>query len=76
MLCKCFQVLQAGFRRIAAMMAQGGAAPIQALTFPFADVTAALRQFSHARHIGKIVVRLPPTAEPAACEQVLMFPRY
>lgn len=64
------QVLQAAFQRVAVMMAQGQAAPIQALTFPFADVTTALRQFSHTRHIGKVVTWLPPAAEPASGEQV------
>lgn len=53
------------------MMAGGQAAPIQALAFPFAEVTTALRQFSHARHIGKIVTRLPLAVEPASGQQVV-----
>ncbi len=65
------QVLQAAFTRVAGMLAAAQAAPIQALAYPFADVTTALRQFSHARHVGKIVTRLPPAAEPPSGEQVM-----
>ena len=64
------QVLQASFMRVAAMMAAAKAAPIQALTFPFSFVLPALRQFAHAKHVGKIVTEMPPTSQPPTGEQV------
>ena len=57
------QVLQAAFRQLAAMLAARTVAPLPALVHDFADFAAALREFSHARHVGKIVVRVPPPVE-------------
>ena len=56
------QVLQTAFRQLAGMLAAGTVAPLPAQVHAFADITQALRQFSHARHVGKIVVKGPPAA--------------
>lgn len=45
------------------MLACRAVQPLQSLVFDFADMKTALRQFSHARHIGKIVVRVPLPAQ-------------
>lgn len=55
------------------MMAAAKAAPIQALTFPFSSVLPALRQFAHAKHVGKIVTEMPPASQPPTGEQVGAF---
>ena len=73
--CHCPQVLQAAFLDIARIMATARAAPIQALAFPLSDVATALRQFLHARHIGKIVARLPPAVEAPSGDEVLFAVR-
>lgn len=44
------------------MLASGAVRPLQSLVYNFSAITTALRQFSHARHVGKIVVRVPPAA--------------
>ena len=44
------------------MLASGAVQPLQSLVYDFSSIVTALRQFSHARHIGKIVVRVPPAA--------------
>ena len=59
------QVLQAHLSRLAFLLAAGRVAPLQQLVYSFADTVAAFRQFSHARHVGKIVVRVPAAAEVA-----------
>jgi hypothetical protein len=56
------QVLQTAFRQLAGMLAAGTVAPLPAQVHEFADITNALRAFSHARHVGKIVVKGPPAA--------------
>ncbi|KAK9803996.1 hypothetical protein WJX72_011444 [[Myrmecia] bisecta] len=58
------QVLQRSFRRLSHMLAAGRVWPIQALTYDFRHIPTALRQFAHARHVGKIVVQLPPASHP------------
>ena len=56
------QVLQTAFRQLAGMLAAGTVAPLPAQVHDFAAIAHALRQFSHARHVGKIVVTGPPAA--------------
>jgi hypothetical protein len=58
-------VLNASLRQLASMLAGASVAPLQHLTWDFTDAVAAFRQFTHAQHIGKIVVRVPPPAEAA-----------
>ena len=58
-------VLNASLRQVASMLAAARVAPLQHLTYDFPDVIAAFRQFTHAQHIGKIVVRVPAPAEAA-----------
>lgn len=41
------------------MLAADQVKPLPALVFPFSEINAALRQFSTAKHVGKIVVQLP-----------------
>lgn len=42
------------------MLASGAVRPLQSLVYDFAAISTALRQFSAARHVGKIVVRVSP----------------
>ena len=56
------QVLQRSFLRCTSMLAEFHLAPIQALMYPVTSAATALRQFSRARHIGKIVAHTPPAA--------------
>jgi hypothetical protein len=58
-------VLNASLRQLASMLAGARVAPLQHLTYDLADAVGAFRQFTHAQHIGKIVVRVPPPAEAA-----------
>ena len=53
------QVLNASFRRVASMVAAGHVAPLPIKPYAFNELHTALRQFAHARHVGKIVVRMP-----------------
>lgn len=66
-------MLQASFMRVAAMVASGRVAPIQALSFPFGSIMTALRQFAHAKHIGKIVTEMPPASQSPLAEQVFGY---
>ncbi len=68
--CHGAQVLQASFVRVVAMLAAARAAPVQALTFPFSSVMPALRQFAHAKHVGKIVTEMPLASQAPSGEQV------
>lgn len=58
----CQQELNSSFKKLSAMLASGSVRPLQSLVYDFSAITTALRQFSHARHIGKIVVRVPSAA--------------
>ena len=58
-------VLNASMRQVASMLAGARVAPLQHLAYDFPDAIAAFRQFTHAQHIGKIVLRVPPPAETA-----------
>jgi hypothetical protein len=58
----CRQELNSSFGKLSAMLASGSVRPLQSLVYDFSAITTALRQFSHARHIGKIVVRVPSAA--------------
>ena len=49
------QVINEGLTRIAALASQGQVKPVQQLVYPLGDATAAFRQLSTARHVGKIV---------------------
>lgn len=53
------QVLNASFRRVSRMLVLGEVKPLPASVYDFADIHTALRQFSAAKHVGKIVVRGP-----------------
>lgn len=58
-------VLNVNLQRMAAMMAAGSISPLQFLSYSFADVAAALRQFSRAQHVGKVVVHLADVGRAA-----------
>lgn len=62
------QTLNASFERVSAMLMHKQVKPLPAVVYDFSSIHEALRQFSAAKHIGKIVVKLPGTAEenPAA----------
>ena len=47
------------------MLAARLVAPLPFLKYDVAEVETAFRQFSHARHAGKIVVSVPPTLPDA-----------
>ena len=51
------QMLQDNFRRLSGMLAAGLVKPIPSTKYDISELDTALRQFSHARHIGKIVVQ-------------------
>lgn len=57
------QTLNASFERVSAMIAKQQVKPLPAVTYDFGSIHEALRQFSAAKHVGKIVVQLPGTAE-------------
>lgn len=44
------------------MLVRGQVTPLPALIYDFSEIGTALRQFSAAKHIGKIVVRVPMSA--------------
>ena len=52
------QVLQGHFQRLARMLAARQIAPLPTLTYSFAKIHTAMRQFANAKHIGKIVVEV------------------
>ena len=47
------------------MLVRNQVKPLPALVYDFADLPTALRQFATAKHVGKIVVRLPTAAVDA-----------
>lgn len=53
------KVLHESFKHIAAKLAAQQISPIQSLQYPFTSTATALRQFSHAQHVGKIVACIP-----------------
>lgn len=53
-------MLQSNFKKLSGMLAGGEVKPLPFVKYDFSEVVTALRQFSHARHIGKIVVSMPP----------------
>jgi len=53
--------VQAALSRLGSRLAAGVLQPLPQVVHSFAAVQAALRQMSQARHVGKIVVRLPAT---------------
>lgn len=59
-------VLSSSLKHMAAMLAAERIAPLQCLSYKFADVAGALRQFARAQHIGKIVVHLPDLGTAAS----------
>ncbi len=52
-------MLQSHFKLLSGMLAGGQVKPLPFIQYDFAEVVTALRQYSHARHTGKIVVSLP-----------------
>ena len=58
------ELLQRLTREVLDMFAAGELHPLPATIFPISDVSEAFRYMSQARHIGKVVVDLPP--EPVA----------
>ena len=59
LLLRCMQVLQRSFSRTSELLARGQVASVQGLAYPFSGAVTALRQFAHARHVGKIMLHLP-----------------
>ena len=57
------QTLNASFKRVADMLMRKQVKPLPAVVYKFSAIHEALRQFSAAKHVGKIVVELPGTAE-------------
>jgi NADPH:quinone reductase-like Zn-dependent oxidoreductase len=57
------QTLNASFERVAAMLLRGQVKPLPALVYDFSEIATALRQFSTAKHVGKIVVKVPATVD-------------
>ena len=57
------QVLNAAFQKVSAMILRSQVKPLPALVYEFSAIHSALREFSAAKHVGKIVVKLPTTAE-------------
>ena len=47
--------------KLSNMLATRLVAPLPFLKYDIADMETAFRQFSHARHVGKLVVSVPPT---------------
>ena len=63
------QELNAAVLRVSAMLHAGSIGPLPRLTYPLAKVTDALREFAHARHIGKIVVAAPAELPQSAAKK-------
>ena len=53
------EALYGSLTRLSANVANGSLAPLPFIQHSMNSVTAALRQMSQARHVGKIVVSLP-----------------
>ncbi len=58
--------INAILRPIVNEIRSGALQPLPMRVFPVADVIGAFRYMAQARHIGKVVVTLPPTAHPPA----------
>ena len=58
-------VLNASMRQLAAMLASNHVEPLPHLSYKFVDAITAFRQFTHVRHVGKIVITLSPPPEVA-----------
>ncbi len=67
--CSTAQVLQDNFRRLSGMLAAGLVKPLPSTIYDISELDTALRQFSHARHIGKIVVTVPATLPGPAAQE-------
>jgi NADPH:quinone reductase-like Zn-dependent oxidoreductase len=50
------QVLNSCFRKLSAQLASDTIKPLPSNVYGFSEIKTALREFSHARHVGKIVV--------------------
>ncbi|MFI9724513.1 type I polyketide synthase [Streptomyces sp. NPDC052396] len=68
---RAFDLMDAGPERIAQMLAeilalfeQGRLAPLPVRTWDVRQAPAAFRHFAQARHIGKIVLTMPPVRDP------------
>ena len=66
--------LHAAIARVAAGAAAGVLQPLPLISHSLGDVVAALRQMSQARHVGKVVVRVPSqaAAKTPAASRVLV----
>ena len=53
------QVLQRSFMRTCTLLARRQVPSVQGVAYPFSKAGTALRQFAHARHVGKILLHLP-----------------
>jgi acyl transferase domain-containing protein/NADPH:quinone reductase-like Zn-dependent oxidoreductase/acyl carrier protein len=56
--------IHAAMTAVSAGVASGRLSPLPAVVHPLSSVAAALRQMSQARHVGKVVVRVPPMHQP------------
>lgn len=54
--------LQSSLAQLACLLASGRVTPLHHHAYKFRDAIVALRQFTHAQHIGKIVLQIPPPA--------------
>ena len=63
------QVLQSNFRKLSAMLAARLVKPLPFVKYDLSEVETALRQFSHARHTGKIVLSVQPTLPSPAAQE-------
>ena len=55
----CMQALKTALTGVSTMLARGQIQPLPRTVHPMARVTDALREFSHAQHIGKLVAAAP-----------------
>lgn len=51
-------ILHSSLYKLAHQLATGLLSPLQHMAFEIADAAAALRQFAHAQHVGKIAVHV------------------
>lgn len=56
------QDLERKFRRLAGMLGRGEVAPLEKTLYDMGEIHQALRQFTQGKHIGKLVVNVPPKA--------------
>ncbi len=66
----CLQALQRSYMRTCTLLARRQVPSVQGLAYPFSKAVTALRQFAHARHVGKILLHLPepePLSGRGAC---------